>query len=126
MSRNPKRARSKMLIIEGPVITEKSLTLATQGTYSFAVNRSANRIQVAQAVQSLYGVTVTDVRIQIQKGKIVRRRTGLAQQKSWKKALVQVKAGQSIKDFELKEEKPAETPEKTEKTDKQDKKTGKE
>ncbi len=93
-----------MLIIEQPIITEKSLQLAQQGTYTFAVDTAATKNEIAKAAEKLYGIEVTKVRVQSKVGKRVRRRTGIGKEKDWKKALISVKAGQSIKEFELKEE----------------------
>ncbi len=100
------------MIIERPIITEKSLALATNGVYSFGVAASATSTEIRKAIASLYGVTVTDVRTLSIKGKEVRRKTGLGRQKDWKKALVTLKAGQKIKEFVIEEEK------KSDKTDK--------
>ena len=98
------------MIIEKPIITEKSLAQAATGVYTFAVNPKATSAEVRKAVAGLYGVTVTDVRTLNVNGKMVRRKTGIGYEKDWKKALVTVKAGQKIKEFELEEaadEKPA-------------------
>lgn len=95
-----------MLTIQNPIITEKSLTVAQNGVYTFMVADSATRSEVAKAVESLYGVKVSHVRIQNVKGQVVRqrsRRGGLGQRKDWKKALVTLEKGSVIKDFELAE-----------------------
>lgn len=92
------------MIIERPVITEKSMTMAASGIYTFAVADTATKSEVAKAVHSTYKVDVTKVRILSVKGQVVRRRTGLGKTSDWKKAVVTVKAGQKIKDFEFEAE----------------------
>lgn len=96
-----------MLMIEQPIITEKSMALTDKGTYTFAVNKDATKGSVAAAIAQLYGVTVTKVQIQSVTGQTIRRRTGVGRERDWKKAIVTLKAGQKIKAFALKEEKPA-------------------
>ncbi len=91
------------MIIEKPIITEKSLAQAATGVYTFAVLPTATSSEIRKAVASLYGVTVTGVRTQNVNGQMVRRKTGIGHEKDWKKAFVTVKAGQKIKDFELEE-----------------------
>ncbi len=99
-----------MSIISQPVITEKSLAAATNGKYSFAVKANATKPEIAKAVAKLYSVVVTKVHVQSIIGHNVRQKTGLGKQKDWKKAIVTLKAGQVIKDFEFpQEEKSNET-----------------
>lgn len=94
-----------MLIIERPIITEKSLAKAQEGVYTFAVAPRSPKSEIAKALEKLYNVSVFSVRIQSVKGKQVRRKTGIGKERDWKKALVTVKAGQTIKDFELEQPK---------------------
>ena len=90
-------------IIVRPVITEKSLSLASRGWYSFAVKEASNKYEIAQAIADLYKVIVKDVRTMIMHGK--EHRSGKRQKKiaksDWKKALVHLKAGQKIDAFEV-------------------------
>ncbi|MBI3956205.1 50S ribosomal protein L23 [Candidatus Gottesmanbacteria bacterium] len=86
-----------------PIITEKSLALAAKGWYTFAVNVGSNKPQIAVAIHDLYNVTVIDLRTMIMHGK--ERRSGKRMRRivksDWKKALVQLKAGQKIDAFEI-------------------------
>ena len=86
-----------------PVITEKSLHLASRGWYSFAVKEASNKPEIARAISDLYRVTVVDVRTMIMHGK--ERRAGKKQKRvtksDWKKALVRLKEGQKIDAFEV-------------------------
>lgn len=91
-------------IIIKPVITEKSLSLASRGWYTFAVAAAGNKPQIAAAIHDLYNnVTVVDVRSMIMHGK--EHRVGKKQKKvsksDWKKALVRLKKGQKIDAFEV-------------------------
>lgn len=92
-------------VIERPIITEKSLKLAESATYCFAVNNNANKTEIGQAIEKLYGVKVKAVRVANQKGKVVRRRTGLGKENDWQKAYVSLEKGQKIKEFEFPVEK---------------------
>lgn len=84
-------------IIKSPVITEK-VTTATEhsNTYGFRVDMRANKIQVRQAVQTIWGVDVIDVRIQVRKEKPRRFKAKVTSQPSWKRALVRLAEGQRI------------------------------
>lgn len=74
----------KTFLIKKPVITEKSLALAnSQNVYTFLVDRNANRKQIKDAIQKLFGVEVNEVNVvMIQRSK---KRTG-------KKRLTMIKA----------------------------------
>lgn len=79
-----------------PHVSEKAAVLAERGIYVFDVSLHANKVEIRKAVESLYHVNVIAVRTQRGIGKIVRRGRSWGQQSSWKKALVQLKKGQSI------------------------------
>ena len=60
-----------MEILIKPIITEKMTTLAeTLNRYGFVVNRSANKVQIRQAVEKMYGVKVESVNTQQYVGKV--------------------------------------------------------
>jgi large subunit ribosomal protein L23 len=90
-------------ILIRPYITEKTMQLAQTGWFSFVVALSANKAQIAQEVANMYKVTVTNVRTSVVTGKM--KRTGKRQQPtaqpSWKKAMVQLKTGQTIDAFQI-------------------------
>ena len=48
-------------IIIAPVVTEKSVTLMADKKYTFKVNNNANKIQIAKAVEEIFGVKVAKV-----------------------------------------------------------------
>lgn len=99
------------MIIERPIITEKSMAMAANGVYTFAVADTTTKTEVAKAVEKAHKVDVTNVRILTVKGQVVRRKTGLGKTSDWKKAVVTVKAGQQIKDFAFEAETKADTKE---------------
>jgi large subunit ribosomal protein L23 len=90
-----------MEILIKPVLTEK---MTAQGEklnrYGFVVDRAANKLQIKDAVEAMYGVVVTDVNTMIYMGKNKKRFTkaGLLAGRSnhVKKAIVTLKAGDTI------------------------------
>lgn len=89
-------------IIIRPLITEKTFGLAGKGWFTFVVNPTFNRHEIASDVERLYKVNVTNVRTISMHGKT--RRVGKANKQivksDWKKAMVQLKPGQKIEAFE--------------------------
>ena len=83
-----------------PKISEKAIYLAERGIYVFEVPSSTNKIEVKKAIEAAFKVNVTDVNMVIAKGKLKRFKQVLGRQKDVKKAMVKVKAGQSIALFE--------------------------
>jgi large subunit ribosomal protein L23 len=89
-------------IIKRPLIlTEKGSLLREQGNqYLFEVNVKANKVQIKEAVETLFKVNVTDVNTLIIRGKMRRMGRGHAKTKNWKKAIVTLVEGESIDFFE--------------------------
>jgi large subunit ribosomal protein L23 len=80
-----------------PLVTEKSLRRSERlNTYTFEVATGANKIQIREAVESTFKVTVTGVRTQIVRGKARRLGRFVGRTIDWKKAIVRVKQGESI------------------------------
>ena len=76
-------------VVIRPLITEQGMHFAnTKGAYSFEVNRKANKTQVKNAIERIYGVKVEKVRTAIRKGKQRRRGRTIGMTSSWKKAIV--------------------------------------
>src|SRR6202453_2145946 len=86
-------------VIIRPVVSEKSFVLAEAGKYTFRVHDKAHKTQIRQAVEHLFDVKVTDVRTSSVKSKPKRRGQTAGRTRSWKKAIVQVRAGDSIPIF---------------------------
>jgi large subunit ribosomal protein L23 len=87
-------------LILTPKISEKSIAMAETGTYVFEVPTSTNKIEVTKAVEASFKVNVVDVRMIITKGKVKTFRGVKGTQKNVKKAMVKLKAGQTIALFE--------------------------
>jgi len=87
-------------VIIRPVVSEKSYALATADKYTFRVHPDAHKTQIRQAVESLFGVTVVEVRTSSVPSKPKRRGYTAGRTRAWKKAVVQVGAGQTIPIFQ--------------------------
>jgi large subunit ribosomal protein L23 len=87
-------------ILIRPVVSEKSYTLIEQGKYSFRVHPDAHKTQVRQAVEELFNVHVQRVNILTTKPKPKRRGLQRGTRPGWKKAVVQLRAGETIQIFE--------------------------
>ncbi len=84
-----------------PVISEKSMALASKHTYMFEVPMATNKIEISRAIKDTFKVDVAQVRVAIIKGKVKQLKGIKGQRSSTKKAYVTVKKGQSIKIFEV-------------------------
>ena len=76
-------------IIKRPVITEQSMEMTEMKRYTFEVAKSANKIEIAKAVEEIFGVKVVKVNTLNMRGK--EKRTGAypkGRRPSWKKAVV--------------------------------------
>lgn len=87
-------------VLVKPLVTEKATNLAASNKYVFVVSEKANKISVAKAVEALYGVKTVKVNIANVSGKRVSRGRIRGQRKDWRKAVVTLAAGQSIKIYE--------------------------
>jgi large subunit ribosomal protein L23 len=87
-------------IIIKPVLSEKSYVLSAAGKYTFRVHPDAHRTQIRQAVEALFEVHVVEVRTLSVKSKPKRRGTTRGRSRAWKKAIVAVRAGESIPIFQ--------------------------
>lgn len=87
-------------IIIRPIVTEKSSSLMEHNKYTFEVHKSANKIQIRQAVEQIFKVKVLSVNTINVKGKPKRMGTSVGTSRSWKKAIVSLPEGQRIEFFE--------------------------
>ncbi len=87
-------------IIRKPLITEKNAALQAEGKYAFEVDKRANKLQVKNAVEAGFKVSVTAVNVVSMRGKSKRMGRRMVQTPSWKKAVVTLKAGDKIDLFE--------------------------
>jgi len=83
-----------------PLVTEKATNLSADNKYVFVVDKSANKIEVAKAIESVYGVKPVEVNIINMKGKRVSRGRIRGQRKDWKKAIVTLAKGDTITIYE--------------------------
>ena len=86
-------------VIIRPVVSEKSYVLAAAGKYTFRIHPDAHKTQVRQAVEAMFGVHVEDVRTISVRPKPKRRGITRGQTRAWKKAIVQVRTGETIPIF---------------------------
>jgi large subunit ribosomal protein L23 len=86
-------------VIVRPVISEKSFALAEAGKYTFRVHERAHKTQIRQAIEQLFDVKVVDVRTVSVKSKPKRRGYTSGRTRHWKKAVVQVREGETIPIF---------------------------
>ncbi len=87
-------------VIQAPLISEKGTALAESANqYLFKVRPEANKIEVKRAVESLFKVKVTHVRIARYLGKVRRIGRSLGRRSDWKKAFVTLKEGDKIDFF---------------------------
>ena len=88
-------------ILLAPVVSEKSYGLiAERGKYTFRVHPKAHKTQVRQAVEELFHVKVERVNVSQVKAKPKRRGLHRGTRPGWKKAVVQVREGDTIEIFE--------------------------
>jgi len=83
-------------VLRAPVITEKATIQRDKGTYTFRVDRRANKIQIRHAVESIFDVQVASVRTVTVPRKPKRQGAFRGATSAWKKAYVTLRAGDSI------------------------------
>lgn len=87
-------------IIIKPVVTEKSVDLMQENKYCFKVAKDANKIEIKNAIEEIFKVTVVNVNTVNVHGKIKRMGRTQGMTASWKKAVVTLREGDSIEVFE--------------------------
>ncbi len=90
-----------MKVIIKPIVTEKMTELGEKlNRYGFVVDKRANKLQIKDAVEDLYDVTVTDVNTMVYGGKTKSRYTKsgviVGRTNSYKKAIVTLAEGENI------------------------------
>lgn len=84
-------------VLVRPISTEKADVLTARfNQYVFEVAKGANKRQVKEAVESLFGVTVSDVRTMVIAGQFKRWGRHLSRSSAWKKAIVTLAPGDVI------------------------------
>jgi large subunit ribosomal protein L23 len=87
-------------VIIRPVVSEKSYVLATADKYTFRVHKDANKTQIRQAIEQLFNVGVIEIRTSKVRSKPKRRGYTSGRTREWKKAVVQVRHGDTIPIFQ--------------------------
>ena len=87
-------------VLIAPVVSEKSYSLIEARKYAFRVHPDAHKTQVRQAVEELFNVRVQGVNIVKVQPKPKRRGLVRGKKPGWKKAIVQLREGESIEIFE--------------------------
>ena len=87
-------------VIVRPIVSERSFEMIEHGRYTFEVDKRATKPQIAAAVAEVFGVTVTGVNTMNVSGKPRKLRYAKGITRSWKKAIVTLKEGDSIEFFE--------------------------
>ncbi len=87
-------------VIIRPVVSEKSYALLAANKYTFRIDPRANKTQVRQAVEDIFGVRVLDVATMSVKPKPKRRGYTSGKTREWKKAIVQLHPDDHIELFE--------------------------
>ena len=88
-------------IIKRPIITEKSALLAEKAVYTFEVSKDANKVEIKKAIEEIFNVKVVAIRtVNVhRKAKRMQRYEGF--KSAYKKAVVRLEPGQTIKAFEV-------------------------
>ena len=87
-------------VILTPIVSEKSYAATTRGSYTFKVHPDAHKTQIRQAVEELFDVKVARVNVIKVQAKPKRRGAIKGTRQGWKKAVVQLRAGDSIEIFQ--------------------------
>jgi len=87
-------------VLRRPLITEKSTGLQAVNKYAFEVAGKANKLQIKQAVEKAFKVSVTGVNVITVPGKMRRVRRQPVLTASWKKAIVTLSPKDKIEFFE--------------------------
>ena len=89
-------------VIVRPVVSEKSYGLLDHGVYTFVVAPDANKVEIRQAIEAIFGVKVTKVNTLNRKGKrkLNRRSRAFGKRPDLKRAVVTLAEGETIDVFE--------------------------
>ena len=87
-------------VLLAPVVTEKAYTGVEDGKYAFRVHPDAHKTQIRHAVEELFDVKVERVNVLMVQPKPKRRGAHRGKKPGWKKAVVQLRAGDTIEIFE--------------------------
>ena len=84
-------------IVRRPLITEKGTDITTDDNgYTFLVAPHANKVQIKQAIESLFDVRVLKVRTMTRRGKVKGRGRAVFRRPDWKRAVVTLAEGDTV------------------------------
>jgi large subunit ribosomal protein L23 len=87
-------------VIRRPLVTEKTSIQREDGrTLVFDVAAGANKVEIKQAIEKLFGSKVESVRTALAHGKLKRQGRFVGQRPDWKKAYVKLREGQKVPEF---------------------------
>ena len=87
-------------VIRRPLVTEKTTILREDGrTLVLQVAADANKVQIRQAVEHLFGSKVAAVRTTSMRGKLKRQGRFAGRRPDWKKAYVRLREGEKLPEF---------------------------
>lgn len=87
-------------VLVKPIVTEKASMLGAENKYVFAVSPRANKIEITKAINEVYGIKPIAINIVKMQGKRVRYGRISGKTKDWKKAIITLPEGQTIKVYE--------------------------
>jgi len=87
-------------VLVKPLITEKATGLGVENKYIFAVEKKSNKIEIAKAIDEIYGIKPVSVNVINMKGKKSRYGKITGKRKDWKKAIIELPKGKTIKIYE--------------------------
>jgi len=87
-------------IVLAPIVSEKSYHGSVNGVYTFRVHEDAHKTQIRQAIEELFEVNVIRVNVIKVQPKPKRRGQIKGTRQGWKKAIVKLKAGETIEVFQ--------------------------
>ncbi|MEA3463514.1 MAG: 50S ribosomal protein L23 [Patescibacteria group bacterium] len=100
MEKRIKKYGNAYWILVKPLVTEKATNLGAENKYVFAVSPRANKIEIAKAINEVYGIKPVAVNIIKMQGKKTRYGKVTGRTKDWKKAVITLPEGKSIKVYE--------------------------
>ena len=86
-------------IVIKPIITEKSMSGLQNGKYTFKVAKNANKVEIAKAIEELFGVKVAKVNTMHVRGRSKRMGMNSGYTAAWKKAIVTLTADSKTIEF---------------------------
>jgi large subunit ribosomal protein L23 len=98
--KSPQKYGQAYRVLIKPLVTEKAANLGIHNKYVFAVSTKTNKIEIAKAIEEIYGIKPLSVNIINSQGKTIRSGRTFGKRKDWKKAIVALPEGKAIKIYE--------------------------